>query len=101
MSPLRRPLTDAPFTEVLTRVAYQLVVYDHKYNPHVYRPFPPTGIYHLAERVRSGGFTNLYWTLLAAAKWSARGYPLRIWRDELHPVDQMRAAHKLRPPRRR
>jgi hypothetical protein len=91
----RRPITDVPFTEVLVRVAYQLVVLDHRRNKPLYGTFPAKRIYALALELRDAGFVNLRWTLDGAARWSAAGFPLRQWRAEAADAFGVRAFHKL------
>lgn len=92
----RRRIEEAPFTEVLTRVAFRVVQLEARKPSAGWRAHPPTFVYALAEQLRAEGFVNLYWTLNQAARWLAHGYTMRSWRDELRPDQQMRAFHKQR-----
>lgn len=100
MSPLRRPIEDATFTEATTRVAYQLVVLSFRRDPDAWRVHPPTSVYALAERLRADGFHTLYWILNGCARWLAAGYTLAEWRREAPRQHSLRAFHKRHAPRR-
>lgn len=100
MSP-RRPLEDAGFNEVITRVAYQLIVLDYRKRPRPYAVSPFNAILDLAFALRKEAFGGLVGPVVAAAKWCSQGYSLAEWRSE-YPwfSSPSRARHKVRAPRR-
>lgn len=101
MLPRRRPLEHAPFNEVITRVAYQLIVLDYRKNPIAYKVSPFNAILTLCFSLRDRHFGGLVGPTLAAAKWVSQGYTLAEWREE-YPwfSTPYRAKHKVKPPRR-
>lgn len=90
------------YQQVRWRIAYKLIVLDHRRRPERYS-FPPGGILALAEELRQGLWGRYYFDLVTAAKAVQAGFPLHVWRDELEYRQVHRAVHKQRPqwPRRR
>ncbi len=87
------PLTS--YTTVCPRVAVRLVAYDYKHNPHLYS-YKPTGILHLAERVRRAGFGEMYPWLVSLAKGVGEGMSMSQWCDHVIEVryDALRSISK-------
>lgn len=94
---MRRPITDVPFSEVLTRVSFRVIELHWRRTRRSDWSYPAARVYDLAQELREQRLVNVYWTLSQCARWLASGYTLRAWRDELRPDQQMRAAHKQRP----
>lgn len=83
MSRFRENLEASPFSAVLVRVAYQLIVYDYKYNPSRYRK-PADGVSDLGVRLYRGGFQAMsMWCAAIAYKMSYEGMTVRQARDEV------------------
>ena len=83
MSRFEENLDCAPFSAVICRVAYRLVVYDYKYNPDRYR-VPSDGVCDLAIRLERGGFPALaMWCSAFAYKMTVEHLTVREARDEV------------------
>ena len=65
------PFTDAYWTEVNLRVAYQLVKLDYKHNRAAYHT-PHVGMCDLARKLRAGGFPIPATFILAASAYLAK-----------------------------
>lgn len=87
------PLTS--YTTVCPRVAVRLVAYDYRYNPHIYK-YKPSGVMDLADRLRRGGFGEMYPWLVSLAKGIASGMSMSQWCDHVIDVryDAMRSVSK-------
>lgn len=77
--PERNRLPLKPST-VMRRVAYQMVLLDHKHNPDMYQSFPPSRVLELAESARRN-FTPIYPVLAWYARNMAHGFKLKELRD--------------------
>lgn len=83
MTRFEENLDAAPFSAVLCRVAYRLVVYDYKYNPTRYK-VPSDGVCDLAIRLERGGFPALaMWCSAFAYKMTVEHLTVREARDEV------------------
>jgi hypothetical protein len=83
MNRFEESLDAVPFSAVICRVAYRLVVYDYKYNPTRYR-VPADGVCDLAIRLERGGFPALaMWCSAFAYKMTVEHLTVRQARDEV------------------
>lgn len=87
------PLTS--YTTVCPRVAVQLVAYDYRYNPELY-VYRPKGVMNLADRLRRGGFPEMYPWLVSLAKALSLGWSMSQWCNHVIDVkyDAMRSIAK-------
>lgn len=92
----RRPLYDAPFSEVVARVCYQLVVLDYRRNPNAYSPYAPSGILALGDSYKLAGLGYLRFALMSMAKHVMAGGSTQEWRELYPDYRGFRAAHKVR-----
>jgi hypothetical protein len=83
------PITDATFSEVLARVAYQLIVKDFQREPAAYQT-PCTAMFFLSARLEAFGFRALSLWVTAAAYHQTKGKSLKTWK--LMTIDRTRQA---------
>jgi hypothetical protein len=83
MSRFEENLDCAPFSAVICRVAYRLVVVDYRQQPESYDD-PANGLYFLAVKLDRHGFNALsMWIAAFAYKMRTEGLTLREARDEV------------------
>lgn len=93
----RPPLYRDTYSNVMSRVTYQIVRLDWKKHPERYVKSPSKGVFELAEWYRwETPFQFFYFNLLSLGKCILMGYTAKMWRDELETYTKDRAIHKRR-----